>query len=171
MRRFALVLVAVGCLLLGVTIVVATGSDRARARGVPVPHRVPVLPHAAPLPRALKPVHLPVGLRRQLHVLTAEFPHTLGPNIVPTPAMRLRPRVLHAYAVPGGSCEVAGGGCSLHPCVTYAGASSSPAVLRSAPTLVAPTPGGARAGRRACVSSAPAQRLVSVPLVSAVPTP
>lgn len=82
------------------------------------------------------------------------------------------PRIKRAFAVPavpvapGGSCDIAAGGCSLHPCVTYAGSSTQTAVLR-APGVIAPAPGPAAAPRRPCVASAPAQRLVTARLAGA----
>ena len=170
MRRFALAVVLVGGVLLGLTVVVASQPDRARARIVRAPEVVLAL-RAAVLRGSPAPGARPVPL----------LP-VLRPRAVPA-----GPRIKRALVgpsgplVPGGSCDVAAG-CSLHPCVTYASAAPARAVLRSsgtvavgpqvlsrprpAPTLIVPIP-RAGAARRPCVTSAPAQRLVSARILGA----
>ena len=159
-------LVVIGSVLLGVTVVVASRPDRAPARIVRAP-QVVFAPRAAVLRVSPAPGARPVPL---------------APLPIPR-AVAVGPRIKRAYSVPamplapGGSCEIGVGSCSLHACVTYAGASSETAVLRSsgtvavlpqvlsrprpAPTLIVPIPAGPPPAKHPCIASAPAQRLVS----------
>lgn len=151
-RRLFLVLVILGGVLLGVTMVAATRPDRAPA-GIVRTHHALLAPRAAvlrvsPAPGARAVPLLPLMRPRAIGV---------GPRIN---------RALRGFAVPGGACEIAAAGCSLYPCVTYAGAGTQAAVLRSA-TVIVPAPGPPVAAKRPCLASAPAQRLVSARLVNA----
>ncbi|HET9102396.1 MAG TPA: hypothetical protein VFN55_03505 [Solirubrobacteraceae bacterium] len=112
MRRLACLLMAVGCVLLALTVVGASRPERAPARVV----------------RAVGAAHVAAGLRRAMD----RFMQGLGgPGAIVGPRViggRRRPRPSQTITVPGApgqTCAIAGGSCSLHPCRLYTGASRS----------------------------------------------